>query len=195
MDNNQKIEDLLCSVPTLDLAFRQLSENNIFPDCIIICSDNLKIQAHKRYLCAYSTYFESEFGSDIKNRKQVQIDASLNIVLKLLDFLYTFTIDQDQPMSDTQELLRLSDMYKFAVLKARMCGLIIGNFTTSNVCDLCTLGRLYQAPLIRRAGARFIASNLKEVEEKTPDWRKNADPQVIRFVLNWNKTFQQWRPI
>uniref|UniRef100_A0AC34EZU9 Uncharacterized protein n=1 Tax=Panagrolaimus sp. ES5 TaxID=591445 RepID=A0AC34EZU9_9BILA len=71
-----------------------------------------------------------------------------------------------------------------------MSGLIIGNFTASNVCDLCNMGRQYQAPLIRRAGAKFIAANLKEVEEKTPNWKKTVDSQVVRFARNLIKSFR-----
>uniref|UniRef100_A0A914PA54 BTB domain-containing protein n=1 Tax=Panagrolaimus davidi TaxID=227884 RepID=A0A914PA54_9BILA len=182
MGSNQNIETLLYSVPTLDLAFRQLSELDIFPDCTLICSDNIKIQAHRRYLCTNSTHFESEFGSEIKKREQINIDATSNIVIKLLDFLYTFTTDQFQPITDTKELLRLSNMYNLAQLKARVSGILIGSFTASNVCELCNFATLHESQLIRRAAARFIASNLKEVEEITPNWKKTVGSQIVQYV-------------
>ncbi|KAJ8675030.1 hypothetical protein QAD02_010816 [Eretmocerus hayati] len=125
-----------------------------------------KFHAHKMMLASRSPVFAAMFQNDMQENQSniVEIpDFSPGVVLKLLSYIYTDSVENIQDSVD--DLIAAAEKYQLDGLKSMCSKVIIEKLDKENVIASLILANLYRIDDLKQEAMSFIIDNLKNLEE------------------------------
>uniref|UniRef100_A0A7E4VGB7 BTB domain-containing protein n=1 Tax=Panagrellus redivivus TaxID=6233 RepID=A0A7E4VGB7_PANRE len=176
------MEALMESAPNLEKTWAELQSHGLEPDVDLVCEGGFTFRVHQRYLRLASTHFESELSSEKRHRSKVVIDASPEVTIKMLEFIYTGAVEERQGFRVSRDLLKVGFDYGIPDLKTRMSAVLSKYINLRNVVSLTSLGYRYQAATLRHQGVRYMANHFDALEAHDPEWHTKLEPNLAALV-------------
>ncbi|KAK0161727.1 hypothetical protein PV327_008145 [Microctonus hyperodae] len=133
----------------------------VFCDTIIVI-DKTEIPVHKTLLEIYSDVFFNMFKADMTesaNKRIVVTDVEVDVMEKVVEFLYTKTINPVPGYDVLLSILKVADKYKFKELKVLCEEKLSEKITIENVFEISEKNNLYGGQLLRKSVTYFMVRN------------------------------------
>jgi len=137
---------------------------------VILKSGGEDIRVHKSVLVARSPVFKAMFSTEMKEKKENEIDmtdATVIAIKEMKKFMYLGIIAEE--FQETEELMKLADKYEIEDLRIECTQILLKSINNNNVFKLGILGEIYNSNELVRNCAEHIKNNRDniDVDEET----------------------------
>ncbi|GIY06236.1 TD and POZ domain-containing protein 2 [Caerostris darwini] len=176
--------------------FKQLYEEPYQSDVRLKVGEEV-ISAHWLILCTRSPYFKQMFESEMKERIEntvVITDISFLTLKKLIEFLYTGTIEFDKPIDINYlyDLYYTADKYQVSDLQKVCANIILSEATMENIFQILKLANTHNDIILKTLAMQYVSHNFNELAE-SEIWESfvTSDPKLAaEVVISHTKKFQ-----
>ncbi|KAK0078593.1 hypothetical protein PV325_002332 [Microctonus aethiopoides] len=174
----------------LDSLYDRFKNFLTVPDLsdMTIVIDEKEIPVHKIVLAVYSPVFLAMFKADMTesvNKRIVVTDIEVDIMEKVIEFMYTSVIDPIPEFNDLLSILEVADKYQIMNLKELCKELLSENITIDNVLKILERASLCGVPQLMETLISFmVKEKLKIVElEDFADLYRRKPELLFKFVI------------
>ncbi|GIY04518.1 hypothetical protein CEXT_598261 [Caerostris extrusa] len=168
--------------------FKQLYVDPYLSDVRLKVGEEV-INAHWLILCTRSPYFKQMFESEMKERLDnivVITDISFLSLKKLIEFLYTGTIEFDKPidLNFLYDLYYAADKYQVPDLKKVCANTLLSEATIENIFQILKWADIHNDEIIKTLAMQYVSHNFNELAE-SENWKSfvTSDPKLAAEVV------------
>uniref|UniRef100_A0A7S2UT53 BTB domain-containing protein n=1 Tax=Fibrocapsa japonica TaxID=94617 RepID=A0A7S2UT53_9STRA len=179
-----RFEPLNIPGPTLINDLRSLINNRELSDVTFIV-DGFPVYASRAHLAVRSEHFRAMLYGGMRESQSEEIeikDVSHPVFLKMLEFLYTDTVE-DIPYEIAVQLLMASEQYLLDRLKALCEDSIRKSITVDNVISVFMAAHRHRAEGLKEIGLEFILDHLEDVKMSTGFQLLKAEPDLLMEII------------
>ncbi|KAK0078591.1 hypothetical protein PV325_002330 [Microctonus aethiopoides] len=133
---------------------------------MMIVIDEKEILVHKIILAAHSTVFSAMFKaglSESKNKRIIVIDIEVDIMQKVVEFMYTETINSLPEYGDLLSILKVADKYEMEDFKFFCEKNLSEKITIENVLEILKENSLYGGLLLAKSVLHFMVKTNRQL--------------------------------
>jgi hypothetical protein len=124
-----------------------------------------------------SNYFKKILKDDKNFSDIILNEISESVLLNILDFIYTGSINSNIEFEDMISLLTWADEFELKELKYLCENSLIYGIDTSNVIDILIAGYRHNLMFLKSTAINYIILNFQEISEKKSFYKR-------RHILN-----------
>ncbi|KAK0161731.1 hypothetical protein PV327_008149 [Microctonus hyperodae] len=156
---------------------------------IMIVIDEKEILLHKIILAAYSPVFLAMFKSGMtesSNKRIVVTDIEVEIMEKVVEFMYTGTINPIPEYDILLSIMKVADKYEILGLKEFSERKLSQKITLENVFEIFEKNRLYGGPLLKKNVIYFMVNNKISIirSKNFNDFCRRKPELLSRFLIH-----------
>ncbi|KAK0161734.1 hypothetical protein PV327_008152 [Microctonus hyperodae] len=147
-----------------------------------------EIPVHKMILASYSPVFLTMFKANMKESRDKRIivtDIDVNIMKKVIDFMYTGALHPDPEVPDLLSILNVAEKYEIMALKAFCERKLIKKMAVENVLEILDEPSVYGVPQLIQAATGFMIDHKSAIMklEKFADLHRRKPELLVDFVV------------
>ncbi|KAK0076854.1 hypothetical protein PV325_004762 [Microctonus aethiopoides] len=155
----------------------------------MIIIDEKEIPVHKIILAAYSPVFLAMFKTDMTESADKQIiitDIEVDIMQKVVEFMYTGTINPVPNYDILLSILKVADKYEIKDLKVLCEEKLSEKITVENVLEILEKSSLYGGPLLTKSVSYFMVKNKLSIIklEDFEDFLLKKPQLLAKFIIH-----------
>lgn len=180
------LDPIVIPPSSLDADMRALLNAPEFSD-VQFHVDNRVIFAHRSVLAGRSEVFRVMFRQQMRETLSGTVSlgdgVSYNIVMALLEFIYTDQVSLRGRLDLAMQLVPLAEQYALPRLKGLCVATIRRQIAVPTVVAILMLAERYRAPSLKRVCLDFIVHRVDEVREHGSFADLKYDPDLLYEVL------------
>lgn len=164
--------------PQFQLSERLTPEK--YPDLYLVSGETW-LPCHKHMLAACSNVFDAMFSHECNERKTNEVvitDVEPNVLVKLLEFVYTDRVDNFEGLA--HPVIYAADKYNIANLEVLAVNEAVRELKVNNVSDYITLSEMVRSEHLLKRAYKFAHGNVAKVIE-TDGWKALSQESLRKF--------------
>ncbi|KAK0074943.1 hypothetical protein PV326_012040 [Microctonus aethiopoides] len=147
-----------------------------------------KIPVHKAILAAYSPVFFAMFKANMResvNKQIVVTDIEVDIMEKIINFMYTGTIYPVPEICDLLSIMQVADKYGIITLMTWCERKLIEKLKVENVLEILDRVSEYEVPQLMKIATSFMVENKLAITklEKFADLHRRKPEVLLEFIV------------
>mmetsp|Transcript_5128 Transcript_5128/g.7089 ORF Transcript_5128/g.7089 Transcript_5128/m.7089 type:complete len:496 (-) Transcript_5128:14-1501(-) len=179
-----RFEPVLIPQSTILQDMRKLINNRDFSDVTLVI-DGFPVYASRIHLAARSEHFRAMLFGGMKESDADEIeikDVSHPVFIKVLEFLYTDTVEEISP-EIAVPLLMAAELYLLERLKAICEDSIRKSITVDNVISIFMAAHRHNAEGLKEIGLDFILDHLESVKLTQGFQELKQEPELLMEII------------